>query len=124
MELTNIFLTMRQQFGLKELEGKWFPATANIAIFFVFYTLIRMVIGPALSVRVFHQLYHGFMYGTPTLAWKFGYSLCCFLCIGMMGINVFWYMIILRGFARLFMGSTAPSLDTANYAEKKSNKLE
>lgn len=106
-ELTNIFLIIRDRIG-KEKEGKTVFATVNVLMFVLSYTILRMVMCPALGGQMLYNLYDGFANQSPPLTWKIGYTICSILCGGVMGLNIYWYSFILKGLKRLLTGEERP----------------
>ena len=107
-ELTNIFLIIRDRVG-KEYEGRTVFATVNVLMFVLTYTVLRMIMCPALGGRMLYTLYDGWVNQSPPLSWKIGYTVCSVLLVGVLFLNIYWFSLIVKGFRRLLSGEVRPT---------------
>lgn len=100
-ELTNLFLTFRDRLGKTNTS---LIAKVNSALFFVSYTILRMILMPTIFIHLCIRLFRALVYGNPQLLWKICYPTAIVFFGGIVGLNFFWYSIILRGAKALFLG--------------------
>ena len=101
-EISGIFLMIRDVMGKNSWTGFW--SHLNMGLFFVSYTLVRMVMFPfCIYSHIKLSTLYDFDNHTLFHRVSFWVTLILFICIYL--LNVFWYSIILRTVSRVLFTS-------------------
>ena len=107
-EITNVILIIRDRLGKNSTS---IAALINSVCLFVFYTLLRVLMMPIVWTQMCYRLFTA-----PEKVFPYAISVILFALI--IGLNFFWYSLILKGAVNLIKGEKKFSVDIDLEKEK------
>lgn len=95
-EISSIFLTYNDMLKTK---GHSPLAMYNQIVFFITYTVTRMISFPWILFQMCRTLY--LFFGLVPIIRKIGMLICCLQAVLILALNMFWYRVIVKKIIRI-----------------------